>query len=154
MKLLLLILLAFQSMKMVAQVHAGSISASLDVADQTLGQVTDYQFTITAMDTQLTDKYSYFIFEFDATLGVTIPSAPSCTGGTGFTQSAVSCTNDSATQIRLICHFCDFTSHPNYQITLNGLTNPYYALTQSVSVTISTYDVNGNLLDQTSDSSI
>ena len=120
--------------------RAGSITAALNLSDLTLSTATTYTFTITAMDNVLIAD-SHFIFEFDSTLGVTIPnSLSSCVGVLGFTTSSVPCIKESSNRIRLNCYTCDLSSHPNYEIRIVGIINPAFSLPSSADVNIYTYD--------------
>ena len=61
-----------------------------------LGQETDFTFTFT-LTNPLESTYE-IVFEFDAELGIIIPnSVISCTGNSGFTDSALPCIKQSET---------------------------------------------------------
>ena len=119
--------------------QAGSIQTSLTLGSDDLSATTSYTFDM-QVSTILTEDY-HFILEFASDLGVSIPnSALACTGIKGFTSSNVPCLKLTRTQIRVNCFTCDLSSHPNYKIRIDDITNPSYSLPTASTITVSTFD--------------
>ena len=133
------VLLLLLSWLLVSISLAGTIQTNLSLGSDELSATTSYTFEM-QISTTLTEDY-HFILEFASDLGVSIPnSALVCTGMIGFTSTNVPCLKLTRTQIRVNCFTCDLSSHPNYKIRIDDITNPSYSLPTASTITVSTFD--------------
>jgi len=77
------------------------------------------------------------LVEFDSSLGIDIPAEPLCNALTSFNSDPL-CQKISDTQISVSCNSIK-TSQPIYSFGINGVTNPYAAVSLTTEISVKTF---------------